>query len=81
MEVDEAEPVVGLIEGDMFRGVGDVGLDGDGGIILGVDRRGVAIVGLTMLLNVLFDKPLFVYLVDNGLTVGDEGSHCEGDES
>ena len=65
----------------MFRGVGNVGLDQDGGIILGVDGKGVAIVGLTMFLNVLFDKPLLVYLVNNGLAIGDEGSHCEGDVS
>ena len=79
MEVDEAESVVGLIERDMLGGVGDVGLDGDVGIILGVDRRGVAISWLAMLLNVLFDEALFIYLVDNALTVGDEGSHCFGE--
>ena len=40
---------------------------------------GVATGWLTMLLNVLFDEALFIYLVDNALTVGDEGSHCFGD--
>ena len=63
IEFDEAEPIVGLIKGDMFRGVGNVGLDQDSGIILGVDGKGVAIVGLTMFLNVLFDKPLLVCLL------------------
>ena len=60
----------------MVGGVGDVGLDGDVGIILGVDIRGVAISWLAMLLNVLFDEVLFIYLVENALSVGDEGSHC-----
>ena len=76
MEIDETESVIGLVEGDMLGGVGDVGLDGDVGIILGVDRRGVAISLLAMLFNVLFDEALFLYLVDNALSVRDEGSHC-----
>ena len=76
MEIDETESVIGLVEGDMVGGVGDVGLDGDVGIILGVDSRGVAISWLAMLLNVLFDEALFIHLVDDALSVRDEGSHC-----
>ena len=53
----------------MFRRVGDVGLDGNRGFVLGVDWRGTSIDGLATLLEVLLDKSLFVVLVDERLAI------------
>ena len=61
----------------MFRRVGDVGLDGDRGFVLGMDWRGASIDGLATLLEVLLDKSLFVVLVNDRLAIGDKGSHVE----
>ena len=46
-----------------------------------MDWRGASIDGLATLLEVLLDKPLFVVLVNDRLTIGDKGSHFEDDGS
>ena len=67
----------------MVGGIGEFRVEGNFGVILGVDGGGFSdvTVGLAMFLDVLLDELLFVYLVDDTLTIAEDGCHCcEGDE-
>ena len=63
----------------MVRGIGDLRVEGNFGVILGVDGGGFSDItdGLAMLLDVLLDKLLFMYLVDKVLAIAEQkGCHC-----
>ena len=80
MKVDETDAVVRLVQGNMVGRVGYVGLDGNRCFVLSVDWGGAAVDGLVTLLEVLLDEALFIILVDDRLTIRDEGSHDEDGE-
>ena len=62
----------------MVGGVCDGRLDGNFCIILGVDSGGFmgAVICLSMFFDILFDEALLVHLIDDALSVCNEGSHC-----
>ena len=65
----------------MIRRIGDIGLNGNGGLVLGMNGGRAAVDGLTTLLEVLLDETLLVVLADDGLPICDERSHEEDEES
>ena len=67
MEVDEADPVVRLVEGYVLRLVSDLGLDGDGGVVLGVNGWGSTGGGIHILLKPFPNETLLVEVFDDGL--------------
>ena len=69
MKINEADSVVRLVQGNMFGRVGDVGLDGNGCLVLSMDWGGASVDGLATLLEVLLDKSLFVVLVNDRLSI------------
>ena len=80
MEINEREPVVGLIKGDLAGRIGGFGVKGDLCLVLRMDGRGLSTSarGVTMLSDVLLDELLFVDLVDDALSVAEEEkSHVE----
>ena len=77
MEVNQGETIIGLIQCDVRRRVGDLGLQTDLCVILGENVGGIGRSGGdSSLLEVFLDHDLLVNLVDEALTVGDKkGSH------
>ena len=73
MEVDETDPVVRLVEGHVLRLVSDLGLDGDGGVVLGVNGWGSTGGGIHILLKPFPNETLLVEVFDNGFH-GEDGS-------
>ena len=72
VEINEREPVVGLVKGNLAGGVGDFGVDGDLCLVLSMDSRGLGRArAVTMLFYVLLDE-LFMDLVDDALSVAEE---------
>ena len=78
MQVDEGYAIIGLVQRDIGRRVGDLGIEIDFGVVLGEnggtfgDRPG----GVAVLTEVLLDEHLLPILVDDALTVSNEdGSH------
>ena len=81
MEVNQGETIIGLIQCDVRRRVGDLGLQTDLCVILGEDVGGVGSSGGdSPVLEVLLDESLFIIFVDDRLTIRDEGSHDEDRE-
>ena len=80
VEINERKSIVGLIKGNLAVGIGDFGVKGDLCLVLSMDGRGLgtSAEGVTMLSNILFDELLFMDLVDDALSVAEEGrSHVE----
>ena len=80
VEINEQEPVVGLVKGNLAGRVGDFGVDGDHCLVLSMDGRGLGSTGgMSMLSDVLLDELLFTYLVNDILSVAEEErGHVDG---
>ena len=77
MEVDEADPVVRLVEGHVLRLVGDLGLDGDGGIVLGVDGWRSTGGGIHVFLKPFPNEALLADVFNNGFHDDEDGTQVE----
>ena len=70
MEINQRESIVGLVEGNLAGGIGDLSVDGDHCFVFSMDGRGHGSTGGTsMLADVFFDDLLFSNLVDDILSV------------
>ena len=78
MEVDEADPVVRLVEGHVIGLVSDLGLDGDGGVVLGVNCWRSTGGCIYILLKPLVDETLLVVFVNNGFH-DEDGTQVEAE--
>ena len=76
MNVDEGKSIVGLVQADVTRLVGDAVVDGKAGVVFHVDRRGCSS-GTSSVRKIFFDHLLLVVFVDEVLAVAEqtEGSH------
>ena len=73
MDIDETEPVVGLVQLDVMRLIGGGVVDGEGGIVFHVDCRGW---GSGLGLEVLFNLLLHFDTLEDGVTGAEqEGRH------
>ena len=79
MEVDEADPVVRLVEGHVLRLVGDLGLDGDGGVVLGVNGWGSTGGGIHIFLKPFPNETLLVEVFNNGFHDDEDGTQVEAE--
>ena len=71
MNVDEGKSIVGLVQADVTRLVGDAVVDGKAGVVFHVDRRG-GCSGTSPVRKISFNHALLVVLVDEVLAVAEQ---------
>ena len=74
MQVDEGKSIVGLVQRDIGGRIGDLGVEDDFSVVLGVDggTLGNSPGGVAVLAKVFLNEHLFSVVVHNALSVADK---------